>query len=141
MALGRAPYIDQSQSLNIYLRDPNLQKMSSMHFYGWKNGLKTGMYYLRSTAAADAIKFTLDVESLLKEAGLDIKKQTKINMFNVNPNGNSDEKENRKQELEEEEEKLLKKVKPNEDDPEANIACPLRRPGMADDEICYSCGS
>ena len=66
LAIGRAPFIDQSQSLNIHLSDPNYSKLSSMHFYSWKNGLKTGMYYLRSRPAVDAIKFTLNVEELLK---------------------------------------------------------------------------
>lgn len=69
MAAGRSPFIDQSQSLNIHIADPNLAKLSSMHFYAWKKGLKTGMYYLRTKAAADAIKFTLDVEAILKTAG------------------------------------------------------------------------
>jgi ribonucleotide reductase alpha subunit len=66
LAISRAPYIDQSQSLNIHLPDPNFSKITSMHFYTWKSGLKTGMYYLRSRPAADAIKFTLNVEELLK---------------------------------------------------------------------------
>ncbi len=60
MSADRGAYICQSQSLNIHLKDPNFGKLTSMHFYAWKKGLKTGMYYLRSTAAADAIKFTLD---------------------------------------------------------------------------------
>jgi ribonucleoside-diphosphate reductase alpha chain len=60
MAADRAPYICQSQSLNIHLQDPNFGKLTSMHFYAWKKGLKTGMYYLRTKAAADAIKFTVD---------------------------------------------------------------------------------
>jgi ribonucleoside-diphosphate reductase alpha subunit len=60
MSADRGAYICQSQSLNIHLTDPNFGKLTSMHFYAWKKGLKTGMYYLRSTAAADAIKFTLD---------------------------------------------------------------------------------
>ncbi|MFN5556661.1 MAG: ribonucleoside-diphosphate reductase subunit alpha, partial [Chryseotalea sp.] len=60
MSAERGAYICQSQSLNIHLTDPNFGKLTSMHFYAWKKGLKTGMYYLRSTAAADAIKFTLD---------------------------------------------------------------------------------
>jgi ribonucleoside-diphosphate reductase alpha chain len=60
MAADRGAFICQSQSLNIHIKDPNFGKMTSMHFYAWKKGLKTGMYYLRSTAAADAIKFTLD---------------------------------------------------------------------------------
>jgi ribonucleoside-diphosphate reductase alpha subunit len=60
MSADRGAFICQSQSLNIHLTDPNFGKLTSMHFYAWKKGLKTGMYYLRSTAAADAIKFTLD---------------------------------------------------------------------------------
>ena len=52
--------------MNIHIPDPNVAKMTSMHFYTWKNGLKTGMYYLRSRPAADAIKFTLNVEELLQ---------------------------------------------------------------------------
>ena len=64
MSADRGAYICQSQSLNIHLTNPNFGKLTSMHFYAWKKGLKTGMYYLRSTAAADAIKFTLDKSAL-----------------------------------------------------------------------------
>ncbi|HEX9651110.1 MAG TPA: ribonucleoside-diphosphate reductase subunit alpha [Cyclobacteriaceae bacterium] len=64
MAADRGAYIDQSQSLNIHIADPNFGKLTSMHFYAWKKGLKTGMYYLRSKAATDAIKFTVDKEAL-----------------------------------------------------------------------------
>ncbi|RKP01419.1 hypothetical protein CXG81DRAFT_25913 [Caulochytrium protostelioides] len=64
LAAGRGAFIDQSQSLNIHIADPNYGRLTSMHFYGWKKGLKTGMYYLRTKPAADAIKFTVDVESL-----------------------------------------------------------------------------
>lgn len=60
MAADRGAYICQSQSLNIFLENANFAKLTSMHFYGWKKGLKTGMYYLRTKAARDAIKFTLD---------------------------------------------------------------------------------
>jgi ribonucleoside-diphosphate reductase alpha subunit len=60
MAADRGAFIDQSQSLNIFMENANFKKMSSMHFYGWKSGLKTGMYYLRTKAATDAIKFTVD---------------------------------------------------------------------------------
>jgi ribonucleoside-diphosphate reductase alpha chain len=66
MSADRGAYICQSQSLNIHLTDPNFGKLTSMHFYAWKKGLKTGMYYLRSTAAADAIKFTLDKTAMQK---------------------------------------------------------------------------
>jgi len=64
MSADRGAYICQSQSLNIHLTNPNFGKLTSMHFYAWKKGLKTGMYYLRSTAAADAIKFTVDKVSV-----------------------------------------------------------------------------
>nr|PZN51403.1 MAG: ribonucleoside-diphosphate reductase subunit alpha [Bacteroidota bacterium] len=64
MSADRGAYICQSQSLNIHITNPNFGKLTSMHFYAWKKGLKTGMYYLRSTAAADAIKFTVDKAAL-----------------------------------------------------------------------------
>ncbi len=64
MAADRGAYIDQSQSLNIFMENANFAKLTSMHFYGWKAGLKTGMYYLRTKAATDAIKFTLDREAI-----------------------------------------------------------------------------
>lgn len=64
MAADRAAFIDQSQSLNIHIKDPTMGKLTSMHFYGWKKGLKTGMYYLRTQAAAAAIQFTVDKNSV-----------------------------------------------------------------------------
>ncbi|KAF9351740.1 Ribonucleoside-diphosphate reductase large subunit [Mortierella sp. AD094] len=84
MAADRAPYIDQSQSLNVFMSDPTASKMTSMHFFAWKKGLKTGMYYLRSRPAVDAIKFTVDqqalIESLKKQAQVAaaVKQQTSI---------------------------------------------------------------
>jgi ribonucleoside-diphosphate reductase alpha subunit len=64
MAADRGAFIDQSQSLNIFIDSPNFAKLTSMHFYAWKKGLKTGMYYLRTKAARDAIQFTVDKASL-----------------------------------------------------------------------------
>jgi ribonucleoside-diphosphate reductase alpha chain len=63
MAADRGAYICQSQSLNIFMESPNMAKLTSMHFYAWKKGLKTGMYYLRTKAAADAIKFTVQTQA------------------------------------------------------------------------------
>lgn len=60
MAADRGAFIDQSQSLNLFMAQPNTSKISSMHFYAWKKGLKTGMYYLRTQAATEAVKFSLD---------------------------------------------------------------------------------
>ncbi len=64
MAADRGAYIDQSQSFNVHMTNVNFAKLTSMHFYAWKKGLKTGMYYLRTKAAADAIKFTVDQAQL-----------------------------------------------------------------------------
>merc|ERR1712241_146388 len=66
MAADRGAFIDQSQSLNVHVAEPNFAKLSSMHFYGWQAGLKTGMYYLRTKAAASAIQFTVDKTKLKK---------------------------------------------------------------------------
>jgi ribonucleoside-diphosphate reductase subunit M1 len=60
MAADRGAFIDQSQSFNIHVAEPNYGKLTSIHFYGWKSGLKTGMYYLRTKPAANAIQFTVD---------------------------------------------------------------------------------
>jgi ribonucleoside-diphosphate reductase subunit M1 len=65
MAADRGAFIDQSQSMNIHMRDPTMGKITSMHFTGWKLGLKTGMYYLRTMAATAPIQFTVDQEALL----------------------------------------------------------------------------
>merc|ERR1711998_750069 len=64
MAADRGAYIDQSQSLNIHMTDASTAKLSSMHFHGWQLGLKTGIYYLRTKAAVDAIKFTVEVDKV-----------------------------------------------------------------------------
>ena len=60
MSRQRGYFIDQSQSLNLFMQDANYSKLTSMHFYAWQSGLKTGMYYLRTKSAVDAIKFTLN---------------------------------------------------------------------------------
>ncbi|XP_078401064.1 ribonucleoside-diphosphate reductase large subunit isoform X3 [Cetorhinus maximus] len=70
MAADRGAYIDQSQSLNIHVAEPNYGKLTSMHFYGWKQGLKTGMYYLRTRPAANPIQFTLNKENLQENAAV-----------------------------------------------------------------------
>jgi len=67
MSKDRGAYVCQSQSLNLFVDQPNFAKLTSMHFYAWESGLKTGMYYLRTKAAADAIKFTVDQMALQKE--------------------------------------------------------------------------
>ncbi len=70
MSADRGAFICQSQSLNLFVEQPNFAKLSSMHFYTWKKGLKTGMYYLRTKAATDAVKFTVDMDTM-KQAATD----------------------------------------------------------------------
>jgi ribonucleoside-diphosphate reductase alpha chain len=65
LAVARAPFVDQTQSMNLWVDDPSYKKLSSMHFYGWKCGLKTGIYYLRSLAKTAAQKFSIDIEKTL----------------------------------------------------------------------------
>jgi len=62
MAADRGVYVCQSQSMNLFVENPTLSKLSSMHMYAWKSGLKTGMYYLRSKAKARPIQFSLEAE-------------------------------------------------------------------------------
>jgi ribonucleoside-diphosphate reductase subunit M1 len=89
MSADRGPYICQSQSLNIHIAEPNSSKLTSMHFYAWKKGLKTGMYYLRTRPKADAIQFTVDQEQLvadrLKDASIKGKENTDKPAGNVQP--------------------------------------------------------
>ncbi|MGB5668841.1 MAG: ribonucleoside-diphosphate reductase subunit alpha [Maribacter sp.] len=79
MSRHRGYFIDQSQSLNLFMENANYSKLTSMHFYAWKSGLKTGMYYLRTKSAVDAIKFTLD-NSKKKEVLVDTAIEAEVAM-------------------------------------------------------------
>ena len=68
MSADRGAFICQSQSMNVHISDPSTSKLTSMHFYAWKKGLKTGMYYLRTRPKADAIQFTVNQEMLAYNA-------------------------------------------------------------------------
>ncbi|XP_052281935.1 ribonucleoside-diphosphate reductase large subunit-like isoform X1 [Dreissena polymorpha] len=85
MAADRGAYIDQSQSLNLHVAEPNYGKLTSMHFYAWKLGLKTGMYYLRTKPAAAAIQFTVDKTKLAQatKAGQEGEKATPTQQQNM----------------------------------------------------------
>jgi len=78
MAADRGPFIDQSQSLNVFMEQPSNAKMSSMHFHAWQKGLKTGMYYLRTQSAADAIQFTVDQNMLSSQEVTNIGKKSEV---------------------------------------------------------------
>ena len=82
MAADRGAFIDQSQSLNPFVAAPTNDKLTSMHFYSWKQGLKTGCYYLRTRPAADAIQFTVDAEAVAQSKGL-------ANKENISPQRSS----------------------------------------------------
>ena len=75
MAADRGAYICQSQSLNLFMENANFAKLTSMHFYAWKKGLKTGMYYLRTKAARDAVKFTVTTEAAAQPTAKQLKEQ------------------------------------------------------------------
>lgn len=65
----RAPFIDQSQSMNLFMNKLNFTVLTSAHFYGWKRGLKTGMYYLRTTPAVNAVQFGIDISEIMRLTG------------------------------------------------------------------------
>ena len=129
MSADRGAYICQSQSLNIHLTNPNFGKLTSMHFYAWKKGLKTGMYYLRSTAAADAIKFTLDktamsqttvaTANMVEATGLEV--ADPVVAYGVSENQQTIQYEN---------------VEQDYDQKRADMTCSLDNP-----EGCEACGS
>lgn len=87
MAADRGAYICQSQSMNVFIENPNFSKLTSMHFYSWEKGLKTGAYYLRSKSATDAIKFTVDRKILEQSAAEGNDRATNIVLGNDGAGG------------------------------------------------------
>ncbi|KAL5111419.1 Ribonucleoside-diphosphate reductase large subunit [Taenia crassiceps] len=119
LAADRAPFIDQSQSLNLYMKEPNYGKITSMHFYAWKRGLKTGMYYLRTRPAADPIKFTVNKKEVSVILATGFGKAVSLA-----------DKENRSAEVVEATKLVEKAYKKNLE----TIACSLKNPGA-----CVNC--
>ncbi|MBM3204191.1 ribonucleoside-diphosphate reductase subunit alpha [Candidatus Woesearchaeota archaeon] len=68
-SIERGAFIDQSQSMNLFMQKPDPSKLTSAHFYGWKGGLKTGMYYLRSTSAVNPLQFGIDINEIIRLTG------------------------------------------------------------------------
>lgn len=142
MAAQRGPYVDQSQSLNIHMTNPTYAKLSTMHFYGWKQGLKTGVYYLRTQAAADAIKFTVDT-SVAKEVATLKNNKLYNNINNNNKSLNNsitslaelDGTDENNENLNVSNNKSFVESKNNK----LGIVCKYRRPGAPDDEACVMC--
>ena len=115
MSRQRGYFIDQSQSLNLFMKGATTAKLTSMHFYAWKSGLKTGMYYLRTKSAVDAIKFTLDNKKKKKPVKKRIKTDVAISASAPKPAPNPSNIEVEPLTPEELKE-LLKKSKESEDD-------------------------
>jgi ribonucleoside-diphosphate reductase alpha subunit len=132
LSIDRAPYICQSQSLNVYMAEPTFAKMSAMHFYAWKNGLKTGQYYLRSQGAADSIKFTVDVGSLINST--ETGNAQILSALSKNNEANKVKKRIRVKKSKTKENDI-----PEKEEEEEPKACPRRRAG--DEEDCFACGS
>lgn len=151
MAADRGPFIDQSQSMNIHLTGATFSKLSSMHFYGWKLGLKTGQYYLRTQAAVDAIKFTVDRSTLHREIDsrlTETKDESSSTTTLCNMDENQEDKENIGVIISKELDKgddvswirrdviqSSMKIKEKQE----GAFCPLRRSNLNNDEICHSC--
>jgi ribonucleoside-diphosphate reductase alpha chain len=137
MAADRGAYICQSQSLNLFVQDANFAKLSSMHFYGWKAGLKTGMYYLRTKAAADAIKFTADAAAA-KEIPVTITATTATTTtIPVEVLGNEDALViERQKQISNERQAILEAEAQKAAEIAAQLTCSLDNP-----DACEACGS
>jgi len=137
MAADRGAYICQSQSLNLFVQDANFAKLSSMHFYGWKAGLKTGMYYLRTKAAADAIKFTADAAAAKEIPVTATVAATVIATTPVEVLGNEDALViERQKQISNERQALLEAEAKKAAEIAAQLTCSLDNP-----DACEACGS
>ncbi|MGR3811622.1 ribonucleoside-diphosphate reductase subunit alpha [Jiulongibacter sp. NS-SX5] len=127
MAADRGAYICQSQSMNVFMSNPNFGKLTSMHFYAWKAGLKTGMYYLRTKAAVDAVKFTVD-----KQAVQETNKAEKVEEKPLDYKGYAAENEKKAKEAA----ASFKVEQSEEEKAYAAMQCSLDNP-----DDCVMCGS
>ena len=128
MSADRGAYICQSQSLNLFVEDANFGKLSSMHFYGWQAGLKTGMYYLRTKAAVDPIKFTVREE--MRMAGNETANEVVVQKEQILVGDNEIVVEKKTEVTETKNTKLPEPMKLSD-----NISCRI------DDPDCLSCGA
>ena len=150
MAVGRGAFVDQSQSLNLFAADPNYAKLTSMHFYAWKSGLKTGCYYLRTKAPVMAQKFTVDPRLLAAVSGgkpgsASAAAQAEDQEDDYVSDDSDDERQSPKTV-----EALKKALRTAELEAKAKAAAEARALARAkeggqehvlDDEVCTSCGS
>lgn len=136
MSADRGAFIDQSQSLNLFIEAPNMGKLTSMHFYAWKKGLKTGMYYLRTKAASAAIKFTV-----AKQAKAQVEPLTEAKPVSLEQNSHSVAEANAKKLAEAQssmtmENHVVMPVQGKSYTDEEMITCSIDNP-----DACEACGS
>ncbi|KAJ8986061.1 hypothetical protein NQ317_003354 [Molorchus minor] len=125
MAADRGAFIDQSQSLNLHVAQPSYGVLTSIHFYGWRKGLKTGMYYLRTKPAAKPIQFTVDKSKLIVKEGVNGGIDNGMSNGSVDDNVNGDSEYMKRKTEEEEDNRKM-----------AELVCSLQNPGS-----CDMCGS
>ncbi|MGB0978801.1 MAG: ribonucleoside-diphosphate reductase subunit alpha [Croceimicrobium sp.] len=136
MSAERGYFIDQSQSLNLFMEGANMAKLTSMHFYAWDKGLKTGMYYLRTKAAQDAIKFTVQKQTKSEVEPVVNSKQTE-KMAELSPAESKPQMQKAAEVGEIRASELAKAVKEQaEMTPEEQLSCSLDNP-----DDCIACGS
>jgi len=144
MSAERGYFIDQSQSLNLFMEGANMAKLTSMHFYAWEKGLKTGMYYLRTKAAQDAIKFTVQKQTKSEVEPVLNSKQTEKISESTKSAAKSEAKQDAQPQMQKAAEvgeirasELAKAVKEQaEMTPEEQLSCSLDNP-----DDCIACGS
>jgi ribonucleotide reductase alpha subunit len=138
LSAGRGPFICQSQSLNLYVAEPSFPKLSSMHFYAWKQGLKTGQYYLRTRPARDAIKFTVDIGALLK-ASEEGNNTELLKVLNTTQN----KEKKKKKAVPETEDPLAKKQQPETEGQKANEPAAAEKEESEEEDfpdlVCENC--
>ena len=132
MSIERGPYIDQTQSMNLFFDKINKKKLRNSHFYSWKKGLKTGMYYLRSRPVVDAKQFSLDGDLVKKLKTREAAKKNHLSRYIIDDETDDDVEENIDNEL-----GLLKKKVENE--PEQLRVCPMNPDG--DSSNCEACSA
>ena len=86
LAADRAPFVCQTQSMNLFVKNPTYKTLNAMHFYSWKKGLKTGIYYLRSQAKTSAQKFSVDLKANTTKQGTDNKDNKDVDIATTNTN-------------------------------------------------------
>ena len=144
MSAERGYFIDQSQSLNLFMEGANMAKLTSMHFYAWEKGLKTGMYYLRTKAAQDAIKFTVQKQTKSEVEPVLNSKQTEKISESTKSAAKSEAKQDAQPQMQKAAEvgeirasELAKAIKEQaEMTPEEQLSCSLDNP-----DDCIACGS